>query len=510
VRLTLDRRAGGILLHLTSLPGPYGTGDLGPASRDVARFLAESGQGWWQMLPIGPPGGGDSPYSATSSFAGSPLLVSLDDLVPLGLLRRDDLHPPTALSRGRIDYRGAAAFRDSRLRLAAERFFAGKARERREFDAFRRRESRWIEDDALFHALKDAHGGGGWLRWPAPLRRRERGALAEARRALAAEIRYRAFVQYLFACQWDRFRGELRERNVGLIGDVPIFVSHDSADVWVHQDIFRLDRDGRPEVVAGVPPDYFSRTGQRWGNPVYRWDVLKRRGYDWWLDRLDHALARFDVVRLDHFIGFHRTWVVPARAKTALRGIWAPGPGASFFEAARNRLGGLPFIAEDLGLVTPEVLALRDRFSLPGIRVLQFGFRDGDGGEYHRPHRHPPRSVAYTGTHDNDTVVGWFRGKGAGSSTRTPEEVRRERAFLTRYLGGRPREIHWAMIRLAWGSPADTAIVPVQDLLGLGSAARMNRPGTAQGNWQWRLADGALDRRLAHRLAELSETFSRT
>lgn len=482
---SLARRASGVLLHPTSLPGPGEWGDLGPEAFRFADFLAEAGQRWWQMLPIGPVGAADSPYLSSSSFAGDPRLVSLEALARDGLL-------PRAQRSGS---------REAWLRYAFERF-RSRPRALSELAAFRNRCRHWLPDYALFEALRNAYRGATWTAWQAPLRDRHPRALARARRALATEIRFHEFVQYAFERQWAALRAHCADRGIGLIGDVPIFVSHDSADVWAHPEIFRLDARGRPQVVAGVPPDYFSRTGQLWGNPLYRWEVLRRRGYDWWLARLRAAFARFDAVRLDHFIGFHRYWEVPAGARTAVHGRWRPGPGAPFFEAVFRSLGRVQLIAEDLGRITPEVEALRDRFGLPGMRVLQFAFGSDPGSERYRPHRYPRNCVVYTGTHDNDTLVGWFRGASA-------PHVARERAFALRYAASDGREVHWDFIRLAWSSVANTAIVPAQDLLGLGSEARMNTPGVPTGNWRWRLRPRQLGPPIARRLRELTETYGR-
>jgi 4-alpha-glucanotransferase len=499
-----------VLLHLTSLPGPHGHGDLGPSALRFADFLAAGEQSWWQVLPVGPPGLGESPYASPSAFAGSPWLISLETLVEDGLLDRADLERPARrLREDRAAFGPARRFREPRLRKAFARFEQRPGRRRAPLEAFRQGNRSWLEDYALYCALDGAHGGAPWTAWDPELRSRRRGALERARRALAGEVRYHAFLQHQFDRQWSRLRRHCRDRGIGLMGDLPIFVAHHSADVWAHQELFRLDGSGRPTVVAGIPPDYFSRTGQLWGNPVYRWDVLRRRGYDWWLARLEAVFQRFDAVRLDHFVGFQRFWEVPASARTAIPGRWAPGPGADFFEAVFRRLGRVQLIAEDLGVLTPEVKALRDGFGLPGMRVLQFAFGNDPEAESYRPHTYPAHTVAYTGTHDNDTTVGWFRDRGSRASTRSPAEIRAERRFALRYLGSDGREIHWDMIRLASMSPANTVIVPFQDLLGLGSEARLNSPGTPSGNWAWRLSRGALAPSLSRRLGELTVTYGR-
>ena len=507
----LDRRTSGVLLHLTSLPGPHGSGDLGPAAHRFADFLAESRQSWWQMLPVGPVGCGNSPYQALSAFAGDPLLISLAKLADDGLLDAKDLEPSRDLRRERVGYVAARRFRAARLRKAFAAFEARRRpSERQRLEAFLAENESWLPDFALFSALRDAHPPGSWTAWPEELRARAPAALARARARFAGEIRYHQFLQLEFHRQWSELRAHCRERGVGLIGDVPIFVAHDSADVWAHPRLFTVAPSGGLSSMAGVPPDYFSATGQLWGNPLYRWRVLRARGYDWWIARLRSVTRAFDVARIDHFIGFHRAWALAPGATTAERGRWVRGPGVAFFLRARRALGRLPFIAEDLGLVVPEVKALRDRLDLPGMRVLQFAFGDDPEAESYQPHNYPRRCVVYTGTHDNDTTVGWFHDVGLRRrSTRSAQQIERERGFALRYLGSDGREIHWDLIRLALMSVADTAIIPMQDLLGLGSEARMNLPGTAEGNWEWRMRDEAAADRVGERLARLTETYSR-
>ena len=398
-----------------------------------------------------------------------------------------------------------------RTKLLRAAFLAFRARpEDPSFNDFCAQSAGWLDDYALFRALKSAHGGVQWTRWEAGVRAREPGALQAARRELADVVAFEQFTQYVFERQWRALRAYAARCGVGLIGDLPIFVAHDSADVWQNQQAFFLDDQGEPSVVAGVPPDYFSATGQRWGNPLYRWRRMKGTGYAWWIDRLRVTLRRFDVVRLDHFIGFRRYWEIPAHEPTAVRGRWVRGPGADFFDAAVAALGGLPLIAEDLGQVAPAVHALRNRYRLPGIKILQFAFEGADrAAPSFLPHNYPRRAVVYTGTHDNDTVAGWFRDPGGADDTRTPEQVREERARALRYLGSDGEEIHWDMIRTALASVARLAIFPLQDILGLGSDARMNRPGKAEGNWTWRFDERTLAPALAARLAELTQTYGR-
>lgn len=513
----LGERTSGVLLHPTSLPGPHGIGDLGDGARRFVDFLAAAGQRWWQMLPLGPTGYGDSPYSAESAFAGDPLLLDLAALAAQGLLAADVAG--VDLPGDRVDHAGARRMKAPSLARAAAAFAARLAShpdDRARFEAFCE-ERHWLDDFALYTAIKRASGGAPWIRWDEDLALRKPEALARARRDLASEIAAVCFEQYAFAAQFAALRAYAASRGVGLIGDVPIFVAHDSADVWQRRELFRLDDHGAPEVVAGVPPDYFSLTGQRWGNPVYRWDAVERDGYAFWIDRLRACLERFDVVRLDHFIGFTRAWEIPADRPTAEIGAFTPGPGERLFVALRAALGlpddaPLPLIAEDLGLVTPEVTALRERLRLPGMRVLQFAFGDDPAAPSFLPHAYERRTVVYTGTHDNDTARGWFEdhGRGGGESTRSPAQAARERAVALAYLGSDGREIHWDMIRAALASVADTAIVPLQDVLGLGSEARTNRPGTAEGNWVFRFREGDLTRPLAERLARLTRLYGRT
>jgi 4-alpha-glucanotransferase len=490
----LNDRTSGILLHPTSLPSEPGseTGDLGPEARRFVDFLVDAGQSWWQTLPVGPTGYGNSPYSAQSAFAGNPSLVSLDNLIDENLIDADHGGRP----------------RHELLRAAFATF-----RQRRpdpRFEAFVAEAAPWLEDFALYRAIKRAHGETQWTLWEPELRDREPGALARARAAFADEIGYVRFQQWRFMSDWRDLTAYAHERGVGLIGDIPIFVAHDSADVWQHRELFHLDGAGQPTIVAGVPPDYFSKTGQRWGNPLYRWKRLRARGYGWWVDRLRALLAEFDAVRLDHFIGYVRTWAIPAAEPIAINGRWMKGPGADFFQVMRDALGGeLPLIAEDLGAVTPAVRALRARFGLPGLKILQFAFGTDPQGPDFLPHNYTRRAVVYTGTHDNDTTAGWFHDPGSG--TRTPAQAEAERRAALAYLGseGDPSEIHWKMIRAATMSVANLVVVPAQDLLGLGTEARMNRPGTATGNWGWRLPRGALGPALAARLRKLAATYGR-
>jgi 4-alpha-glucanotransferase len=507
-RFSLHERASGILLHPTSLPGPWGSGDLGPAAHELAEALAAAGQRVWQMLPVGPAGFGNSPYSALSAFAGNPLLISPDALAAEGLLGE----PPAGVrNTGRVDYAQAARVREGALRTAFGQFQANRAAGlRNELASFSETHAHWLDDFALFSALKRAHGEVAWIHWPRPLRLREPRALAEAQRALAGDLAFIRFQQFLFDRHWRALQRQCARLGIALVGDLPLFVAHDSADVWANRELFDLDKEGNLAAVAGVPPDYFSADGQRWGNPLYRWERMKQDGYSFWIRRLSLLLDRFDAVRLDHFIGFVRYWEIPAGAPTAKEGRFRKGPGLELFETLRSALGSLPLIAEDLGLVTPEVTALREALGLPGIRILQFGFGTDPQASTFLPHNYPRCTVAYTGTHDNDTTVGWFNEEEGG--TRSAAQTAKERRAALEYLGcggDAAREIHWQMIRGVFASVANLAVIPMQDLLGLGNEARMNHPGTLGGNWEWRLKPGQLTARIGARLGRLTELYGR-
>jgi 4-alpha-glucanotransferase len=511
----LTRRASGLLLHPTSLPGPFGNGDLGPCALAFADFLKASRQTWWQMLPLSPVGPGGSPYASPCVFAGNPLLVSLERLVEAGLLHKRDLASKVApRSPGeridRADFAASTTYREAHLRAALASLEAQPRHPYHRGIARLVEENRhWLPDFCLYRAIKRAEGGKPWWLFPAELKNRRAPALARARRHFAEEIAFERFVQFVFHAQLRALRAACRDRGVLLMGDAPIFVAHDSVEVWSRPEIFYLDRAGERTVVAGVPPDAFARNGQLWGNPLYRWDVLARSGYRFWVDRLRADFSHFDAVRLDHFIGFARYWAIPRGAKTAKAGKWRKGPGAAFFEHLFRELGPVELVAEDLGETSAEVFALRDRFELPGMRVLQFAFNPDTKTHASRPHRIPPRSVVYTGTHDNDTAVGWFHDPHRSATKAVRDKVRRERDLVRKYLDTDGKSIHRDLLRLAWMSPANTAIAPVQDLLGLGSEGRMNRPGTGEGNWQFRLAAGALDREIAAWLGEMTEVYSR-
>ncbi len=491
-------RSAGLLFHPTSLPGPFGIGDLGPQAYQWVDALAYAQQTWWQILPLGPTGYGDSPYQCFSAFAGNPYLVSPERLLEEGLLQRADL-AAASFPAERVDYGPVIEFKIRLLARAWEAFKAGAAPGlRAEFEAFCAEQAAWLDDYALFMALKDAHGGVSWLEWDGPARRREAAALARARTERADTLSQHQFRQFLFFRQWRALKQYANAKGVRLIGDVPIFVSSDSSDVWASPELFRLDAERRPTVVAGVPPDYFSKTGQLWGNPQYDWAALQRSGYAWWIARLRATLAQVDLIRIDHFRGFEAFWEIPAGQPTAEVGQWVKGPEADLFVAMEAALGSpLPLIAEDLGIITPEVDALRERFELPGMRVLQFAF-GGATEDRFLPHNYERNTVVYTGTHDNDTTRGWYA-----------QISEHERDFVRRYLGRDGSDIAWDLIRLAWASVADYAVAPLQDVLDLGTAARMNLPGSASGNWTWRLREGQLKRATLDRLGELTELYSR-
>jgi 4-alpha-glucanotransferase len=505
------RRRAGVLLHPTSLPGPHGAGDLGPAAGAFVEWLAEAGQRLWQVLPLAPTGYGDSPYQALSAFAGNPLLVSLDDLVARGWLSREALRDVPRFRPGEADYAALIPWKARLLRTAAERFAAeATPGDRAGLEAFRAREAGWLEDLALYLAVKEQHGGAPWTAWGAGLSRRDPDALSRARSALRAEIDAHVFAQWAFDLQWSALREYARARGVAIMGDVPLYLAHDSAEVWAHRELFQLDPDGRPGAVAGVPPDYFSATGQLWGNPLYEWKVHAATGFAFWVERMRSNLRLFDLVRLDHFRGFEAYWEVPAGAATAEGGRWVPAPGGALLETLRARLGALPLVAENLGVITPPVEELRRRFGLPGMAVLQFAFGDDPQADSFKPHNYVRDLVAYSGTHDNDTALGWWRSEAGDGSTRTAAGIAAERAHALAYLATDGADMSWALVRGVYASVADLAITPLQDLLGLGSEARMNRPGTTSGNWRWRVAEGALGPALAARVRALAALYGRS
>ena len=490
-------RSAGILLHPTSLASSGGVGDFGSAAYRFVDFLAAARQGLWQVLPLGPLGYGNSPYSSTSAFAGNPLLISLERLASHGWIAQDKISH-LATESGPVAYDQVFATKMPLLFEAGRGFVASApagARER--FERFCWENAWWLDDFVLFDALRARRKLASWNEWAPELARRESGALEKVRKELAADLKIRSALQFAFYEQWQALRCYCSERKIRVVGDVAIFVNYDSADVWMHRDLFRLNENLESEVVSGVPPDFFSKTGQRWGNPLYRWDVMKAQGYEWWIQRLRWATRNSDYIRLDHFRGFDQFWEIPAEDSTAINGRWVDGPRDDLFHKLREALGGLPFFAEDLGYITPEVHALRERLQIPGMAVLQFGFGD-EGAHMYLPHRAAGK-VIYTGTHDNDTTVGWFQSGAAEHERRNAEA----------YLGCCEDGIHWAFIRAALNSVADLALVPMQDVLGLGSEARMNTPSMDGGNWNWRLTAGQLNPEVTAKLAQLAELTDR-
>lgn len=486
-------RQTGVLLHPTSLPGRYGIGDLGDELTVFLDWAASAGMKLWQVLPLNPPGYGNSPYGCLSSFAGNPLLISPQRLLQEHLLQPADVADVPHFNVHHVEFARAGEFKQSLLRRAWSVFRESATDEQRDAHAKfvgDAAQKEWLDDFALFMALKDANGGAPWWQWDAAVCKREEKALAKKRTDLADEIDFHKFVQFLFCRQWDAVRNEARARGIRIMGDVPIYVAGDSADVWANQELFQLDENGNPTVVAGVPPDYFSATGQRWGNPLYRWDVMKERKFTWWVSRVRANLRLADIIRLDHFRGFAAYWEIPASESTAVHGRWMPGPGTALFDAIRDALGDLPLIAEDLGFITAEVHELRRAIGVPGMKILQFAFGENDSP--HMPHRYDRRTVVYTGTHDNDTARGWF--------DHAPQH---ERDNARQYLGV-DSDVAWALIRAAYTSVAEIAIVPVQDVLSLGTDARMNTPGAEHDNWSWRVTAGALTREHAEALRRLA------
>jgi 4-alpha-glucanotransferase len=491
-------RLTGILLHPASLPSRGGIGDFGPAAYEFLDFLASARQGLWQVLPLGPPANGNSPYSSTSAFAGNPLLVSLERLAERGWIDRVRLNGLSA-SVGPIDYEQVHREKVPLLNQAAQNFLdtaSGAAQSR--FERFRRQNAWWLEDFVVYDALRNKYQKQCWNEWPRQLARRDAEALEKSRAELASEMNLRRVIQFFFYEQWRALRLYCAQKAIRVVGDIAIFVDYDSVDVWANRELFRLKDDLNPEVVSGVPPDAFSATGQRWGNPLYDWNAMRSEGYKWWVRRLGWATQTCDFIRLDHFRGFAQFWEIPATEPTAMNGHWVDGPKDELFNKLRQELGGLPFFAEDLGLITPDVYELRERHQIPGMAVLQFGFGDA-GAHMYLPHRVTPDRVIYTGTHDNDTTVGWWK---SGTSDQ-------ERRAVESYVGQAEDGINWAFIRAAQASAANFSIVPVQDVLGLGSEARLNTPSVKTGNYLWRYQPGSLKRDLAERLASLAEVTDR-
>ncbi len=501
-------RTSGVLLHPTSLPGPYGIGDLGKEAFKFVDFLEDSCQHLWQFLPLSPTGFGDSPYQSLSAFAGNTLLVSPEKLVEEGFLSAADLEPVPRFAGDKVNFGKVIPYKKKLLEKAFETFGATTDTGRRvDFLSFCQK-SEWLEDYALFRVLKEEHGGASWNTWEPALQRREKDNLDEARRTLSEKIDAEKFYQYLFYKQWHQLKDYCHQHGVSLIGDMPIFVAYDSADVWVHPELFKLDEEGAPTVVAGVPPDYFSATGQLWGNPLYNWDTMRSDGFRWWISRFEAMLEVVDILRIDHFRGFAACWEIPAGDKTAQRGQWVEVPGRELFTTLNEQLGDLPIIVEDLGVITPDVEALRDDFGFPGMRVLQMAFRS-DSCNIDLPHNYIKDSVVYTGTHDNDTTVGWFNSKAGTGSTRDANQIKFERKHCLKYLKSAGVDIHWDFIDAALAAVSNIAVVPLQDLLGLGSKARMNLPASQEGNWTWRYQADELGKPIGKRLKEAVHTYGR-
>ena len=495
----LTERLSGILLHPTSLPSSGGIGDLGPVAYEFIDFLHSAKQGLWQVLPLSPVGMGYSPYSATSAFAGNPLLISLEVLAKHAWIDAVELRNAPD-RKHRIDFEEAVRWKQPLLRKAAQNFLSRPPdafAEHSRFEAFAKDNAWWLEDFVLFNCLRERFNGASWNRWPKKLAQREPSALEEARSQLREELQVERVIQFAFYEQWRALHRYCRDRLIKIVGDVAIFVNYDSADVWSEPHLFCLDEQLEPTVVSGVPPDAFSETGQRWGNPLYDWEANKRDRYEWWIRRMRWATTTCDIVRIDHFRGFAQYWEIPASEETAIHGKWVDGPNDDLFLALRAALGDLPFIAEDLGLITPDVTALRDRLGIPGMKVLQFGFGD-KGAHIYLPHRYERNCVAYTGTHDNDTTLGWWRTLDGDSRT-----------GVTAYVGESQDGICWSLIRACLGSPAQYAIVPLQDVLQLDSSARMNTPSLYSGNWGWRYQPGALTGDLAAKLAAIVDVTDR-
>ncbi len=493
-------RSSGILLHPTSLPGPHGSGDFGPAARHFVDWLVAAGQRLWQILPLAPLGPGNSPYMSSSAFAGNVLLIDLAELQQRGWLEPADLEPVAGLDAQAVNWAAVYPFRMERLACAAQRFAAvASEADRAELAAFCAAHASWLPDYALFMALAEHHDWRDWCDWPDGLAERQPGALAAARERHADRIAFWTFCQWSFFRQWARLRAYANERGVKVVGDAPIFIAHQSAEVWVRPELFELDAHGRPTVVAGVPPDLFSATGQRWGNPLYRWAAHAQEGYAWWIERVRRTLELVDIVRIDHFRGFAGYWEIPASEPTAMHGRWVAGPGQALFDALAAALGPVPVIAEDLGVITPEVDALRKGAGLPGMRILQFAWGEGEGAERRfLPHNHEPDSVVYTGSHDNDTTLGWWAAADEGA-----------RHHLREYLATDGRAVHWDLIRAACASVADSAVYPMQDVLGLDGRHRMNFPGKGEGNWAWRFDWTQVPPEAAQRLRRMAQLYER-
>ncbi len=503
-------RASGILLHPTSLPGRFGIGEMGREAYYFAEFLADTGQHLWQILPLHPAGKGNSPYQCFSVFAGNPLLISLEKLVEDRLLEQADLDNIPAFSSRSVDYSAVGKFKMTLLKKSFN-IFKHKATtsDQKYFIYFCEQNSSWLEDYSLFMALMETNDYAAWNTWEEGIKKRQPDSIKHWSKKLADLIKCYKYQQYQFFKQWSELKKYCNDHGIMLIGDIPIFVDLDSAEVWAHPDMFYLEDSDIPTVVAGVPPDYFSSTGQYWGNPLYRWDIMADDGYTWWIERFQVMRDMVDIIRLDHFRGYEKYWEIPYLDIDAIGGHWVPGPGIDLFDKLQKALGPLPVIAEDLGVITPEVEAMKVQLGFPGMKVLQFAFNNDPKADDHKPHNFPNNCVVYTGTHDNNTVIGWFRDEIGGTTTMNSEEIIKERQLALKYLGTDGEEINWDFIRLALASVADAAIIPLQDILGLGSEARMNRPGTREGNWRWRFTFDMLTDDIKSRLKEMTSLYGR-
>jgi 4-alpha-glucanotransferase len=497
----MHKRYSGILLHITSLPSKYGIGDMGSFAYAFLDFAASCGQKYWQILPINPTDGinGNSPYSCSSAFAGNPLLISPEMMVIEGFLKVSDVHIPTPLVEEKVDYARVGPFKEKIFNAAFQRF--QKRTDRADFDRFVKEQHYWLEDFALFTVIKAVLGGRSWNEWPKALKTRRPQALERFACKNALSLERVKFIQYLFFRQWHKLKAYANSKKMAIIGDIPIYVNYDSVEVWRHPSFFKIDSEGALQFISGCPPDYFSRTGQRWGNPVYNWSNLKKVNYSWWFERIAHDLQMFDHLRIDHFRGFAGFWQIPAYEKLAVFGRWAKGPGAAFFKSWPKRFDPLPIIAEDLGEITPDVIELMKKFGFPGMRVLLFAFNGDIAGNPHVPANYPVHCVAYTGTHDNNTIQGWYRQEAKGY-----EKVNIARVLQKKFT---PRNLHWTMIEVLMRSRAETVIVPMPDFLGLGVEGRMNTPATKANNWQWRLKANALTRRLSQKIARITKKTDR-
>ena len=502
-------RASGVLLHPTSLAGEFGIGDFGLEAFRFVDLLVASGQSYWQILPLGPTGYGDSPYQCFSAFAGNTLLVSPEKLIEDGLIADQALNGTPAFPAHKVEFGAVHTWKNELLKNAHDGFqHVTSVDLRAKFETFCQENEFWLDDYALYRAIKATQSQKPWYEWPDKFKLRDERTLRIANEQLFDKIHAEKFYQFLFFLQWHAVKDYANRHDVKIIGDIPIFVALDSADVWVNRDKFKLNPDGTPKVVAGVPPDYFSKTGQLWGNPIYDWDAMASDGFKWWTSRFRFTFRTVDIARVDHFRGFAAAWEVPGAEKTAENGRWVDVPGKELFTTLKRELGDLPVIAEDLGVITPDVEELRDDFGFPGMRILQFAF-GGDAKNHDLPHNYVNNCVAYTGTHDNDTTVGWWLSQAGAGSTRDEAEITHEHEFCLKYLDTDGGEIHWDFIRAVWASVADTAIAPIQDLLGLGTEARMNLPASLSGNWSWRLTEGAITEEIISRLRELTEIYGR-